>query len=250
MNRDEIAAALAEYKWYHRIRVAEGIYTPGVEGFVPLSAPVLKAMDRVDFGGRRVLDVGCRDGLFSFEAERRGASDVLGIDTCLSTGAVEFLIPHLKSAVKMWEMSLYELRPDEHGLFDVVLFPGVLYHLRFPFNALRTLTDMLEDGGRLIIETALYADAGTSPLLYCPSVEESPYEGSSVTFFNFHGLSSSLRTFGVEVDESFYIDPSHGRLKDESIVRGTLLCTRKRELEKPHLRDYWSGGEHRTWRKS
>jgi tRNA (mo5U34)-methyltransferase len=41
--------------------------------------------------GKRVIDIGCRDGMFSFEAERMGAAEVTGIDNDLSTAAVEFL---------------------------------------------------------------------------------------------------------------------------------------------------------------
>jgi hypothetical protein len=41
----------------------------------------LRAMDLVDFKDKKVLDVACRDGLFSFEAERRGARQVIGYRT-------------------------------------------------------------------------------------------------------------------------------------------------------------------------
>ena len=65
-----------------------------------------------------MLDIGCRDGLFAFEAESMGASEVIGIDNDLSKAAVEFLIPFLKSKVTMYEMNLYDLKPETFGLFD------------------------------------------------------------------------------------------------------------------------------------
>jgi 2-polyprenyl-3-methyl-5-hydroxy-6-metoxy-1,4-benzoquinol methylase len=128
------------------------VSTPGLEQFPEQAAPILRLMDTLDFTGKRVLDIGCRDGFFCFYAEGRGAADLLGIDTCLSLGAVELVIPHFQSKVKMMEMSLFELNKQEHGMFDIVLFCGVLYHLRYPFSALRTLADLVVEGGRMIID--------------------------------------------------------------------------------------------------
>ena len=79
-----------------------------------------------DLNGKRVLDVGCRDGLYSFMAERRGAADVIGIDNDLSKAAVEVLIPYFGSAVRMHEMNLYELTAARFGTFDVLIFADVL----------------------------------------------------------------------------------------------------------------------------
>jgi hypothetical protein len=69
----EILRQLEKYKFYHIIKLTDTISTPGVEAFAKLHEPVYRAMDRLDFKGKRVLDIGCRDGFFGFEAERRGA---------------------------------------------------------------------------------------------------------------------------------------------------------------------------------
>src|ERR687894_2788210 len=63
--------------WYHRIEVAPGVVTPGVHDSVAALA-VMGLPERLD--GKRVLDVGARDGHFSFVAEERGA-EVLAIDS-------------------------------------------------------------------------------------------------------------------------------------------------------------------------
>jgi 2-polyprenyl-3-methyl-5-hydroxy-6-metoxy-1,4-benzoquinol methylase len=132
------------------------VSTPGLEDFAKQAEPILRLMGRLDFVGKRVLDIGCRDGFFSFHAERRGAADLVGIDTCLSLGAVELIIPHFQSKVRMIELSLYELNAAEHGVFDIVLFCGVLYHLRYPFIALKTLADLVPHGGRMILSVCFY----------------------------------------------------------------------------------------------
>ncbi len=123
-----IEQRLQSYSFYHSIEVLPGVFTAGIERLRPIQEPVLEAIRATPLAGKRVLDIGCRDGLFSFEAERCGASEVIGIDRKLSPGAIEFLIPHLKSQVKMSLANVMDLTPATFGKFDVVIFAGVLYH--------------------------------------------------------------------------------------------------------------------------
>ena len=62
---------------YHRIELAPGVFTPGVNDSGKFLA--LLELPR-DLSGKRVLDLGTRDGYFAFEAERRGAAEVVAID--------------------------------------------------------------------------------------------------------------------------------------------------------------------------
>lgn len=249
MTESALSARLAEYQWYHIIRLTATLATPGNPDFAKTHPPVLRQMDSIDFQGKRVLDVGCRDGLFSFEAERRGAAEILGIDTNLSRGAIEVLIPLFQSRVQMRELSLYELVPEEHGRFDVILFPGVLYHLRYPFQALKSLADLLPDGGRMLVETGIFTDGDQRALLFCPIGEESPYERSSVTFFNRKGMIDSLISFGLRTEATDWISKQDRQRTDGGIVRGTFLCTKDSTLADGHPHHKWSGGVHKTWEK-
>jgi SAM-dependent methyltransferase len=250
MTDTEILAQLERYKFYHIIPLTPTISTDGVKDFARHHPPIIRQMDKIDFKGKRVVDIGCRDGLFCFEAEKRGAAEVLGIDNCLSIGALEFLIPYFKSKVQLREMGLYDLNTEEHGSFDVVLFPGVLYHLRYPFTALKTLADLLPDGGRMIIETGIFADDNKRSLLFCPVGSESPYEPSSVSFYNRKGMVDSLRTFGLKTDAADYQSDKDRNRTDGAIVRGTFLCTKDSSLAAEHPHHYWAGGSHRRWQKT
>src|SRR5262245_46932230 len=140
MTDNELAKKLEAYQFYHTIPLRAGISTPGHQEkwVVDVWNMVLKAMRAVEMRDRRVLDIGCRDGLFSFEAEKRGAREVIAIDNDLSKAAVEFLIPFFQSKVRMVEINLYDLTSERFGRFDVISFPGVLYHLRYPFWGLKT----------------------------------------------------------------------------------------------------------------
>ena len=152
----------------------------------------MKYVKSLDLKGKRVLDIGCRDGLFSFAAESMGAAEVVGIDNDLSKPATEFLIPYFKSKVRMELMNVYDLGPDKFGLFDIVIFPGVLYHLRYPFWGLRAIRSVLKPGGNLIVETPIWRGENNNAMLFCPIGKDSPYETSSCTFFNEKGLVDTL----------------------------------------------------------
>src|SRR5205823_8714428 len=84
MDEKEIREAIGRYKWYHNIRLTDTIVTPGYPGYVPAQNICLKRLESLDVKDKRVLDIGCRDGLFSFRAEAMGAREVVGIDNDLS----------------------------------------------------------------------------------------------------------------------------------------------------------------------
>jgi SAM-dependent methyltransferase len=199
MVEAEIQQKIAAYPWYHIIEVTDTLSTPGIPEYVPAQDLCLKHLKSLDLRGKRVLDIGCRDGLFSFAAERLGAAEIVGIDNDLSRGAVEFLIPFLNSKVQMSQMNLYDLKPQA-GRFDIVIFPGVLYHLRYPFWALQRIREVMARGGHLLIETAILNGLQKHAILFCPVGKENPYypDGTSCTFFNVKGLVDTLGSLGFD----------------------------------------------------
>lgn len=201
MDENQIKEAIEKYKFYHIFQLTETIATPGWKEFLALQKPIHEFLQSTDLKGKRFLDIGCRDGLFSLKAEKLGASEVIGIDNDLSPAATEFLIPFFKSSVKMHELNVLDLSPDRFGKFDVILFAGVLYHLRYPFWGLKRIVDTLVEGGTLILETGILVDDNRRPLLLCPIGAESPYEPTSCTFFNLKGLSDSLFSLGLVIEQ-------------------------------------------------
>jgi tRNA (mo5U34)-methyltransferase len=92
-----------------------------------------------DLTGMTVLDIGCNGGFYSIEMKRRGAKRVLGIDHdegYLAQG--RFAAGVLNMDIEFRQMSVYEV-PMLRERFDVVLFMGVFYHLRYPLLALDLL---------------------------------------------------------------------------------------------------------------
>jgi tRNA (mo5U34)-methyltransferase len=89
-----------------------------------------------DLRGKTVLDIGCNAGFYSIEMKRRGADRVVGIDTDDAyLEQARFAMRVVNADVELRKMSVYDVASlREH--FDIVLFMGVLYHLRHPLLAL------------------------------------------------------------------------------------------------------------------
>ena len=210
MDKNEILEAIARYKFYHIIQLTETISTPGWADAVPAQNLCLKHLESLDLKGKHVLDIGCRDGLFSFKAECIGADQVVGIDKDLSEPATQFLIPFFNSKVQMRQLNLYDLKPDTFGLFDIIVFPGVLYHLRYPFWGLKVIRDVMKVGGHLLIETAIWHGEPEKSCVVCPLGHEGPYDSdpTSCTFFNEKGLVDTMKSLGFETVNIEYLTKS------------------------------------------
>ncbi|MBA3348345.1 MAG: hypothetical protein H0T13_07265 [Actinobacteria bacterium] len=102
----------------------------------------------------------------------------------------------------------------------------------------------------MIVETGIFADGDERALLHCPVGAESPYEPTSVTFYNRKGLVDTLGSFGLRVDAAEYLSDEDRRRTDGAIVRGTFLCTKVASLLDQHPHACWLGGTHATWQKS
>ena len=92
-----------------------------------------------DLTGKTVLDIGCNGGFYSIEMKRRGAARVLGIDFDEDYLAqARFAADLLGHDVEFRQLSVYDVGALRET-FDVVIFMGVLYHLRHPLLALDLL---------------------------------------------------------------------------------------------------------------
>lgn len=166
--------------WYHKIELAPGIVTPGFD-LEPLWDQVRKVRGHIDYAGKRVLDIASFDGMFTFEAEKLGASQVVAAD-CLYKSFENFLFCREalgSRAVPYYNVSPYALterldvyfderydEPAEDRRFDIVQHLGLLYHLRDPMLSLSQARSVLKPGGLLLIETDMVLDRPESFMLF------------------------------------------------------------------------------------
>ena len=158
----------AEPYWFQRIEIMEGVFTTGwsdpqLEKLVYFGMPA-------DLTGMRVLDIGCAEGFFSFEAEKRGAREVIGIDVFPdSIRRFNIVREARQSSASAYLMNVYDLEPKRLGTFDLVLFYGVFYHLRHPQLALERIRSVCT--GKLMFQTVICEDPtlkGRPWARFCP----------------------------------------------------------------------------------
>lgn len=115
-----------------------------------------------DLTGASVLDIGCNAGFFSIAMKKRGATRVLGIDTDPRYLAQAALAAALEGVeLELRRLSVYEVSRLAET-FDVVLFMGVLYHLRYPLLALDLLAE--HTVGDLLVVQSLLRGSDDAPL--------------------------------------------------------------------------------------
>src|ERR1700761_2567092 len=128
---------------YHSIDLPDGSVLPGLQTVEHLRWRLGLFNLPQDLKGKRVLDIGAWDGWFSFECERRGAEvvavDCVALDTFLEAKQL------IGSKVEYLTLDVNELSARKLGRFDVVLFFGVLYHLRHPLLGLEKVVELSRD---------------------------------------------------------------------------------------------------------
>jgi tRNA (mo5U34)-methyltransferase len=129
--------------WYHSIELPTGEVIRGFQSVEQLRMRVRQFPIPEDLTGKRVLDIGAWDGWFTFECERRGAevvaTDCVPLDTFLEAREL------LGSRAEYLALDVGELSARRLGRFDIVLFLGVLYHLRHPLLGLEKVLELCTD---------------------------------------------------------------------------------------------------------
>lgn len=120
--------------WWHSFELPDGTKIEGVSSLKIQKERIAAFPIPESLHGKRVLDIGTWDGWFAFEMERRGA-EVVAVDHWDNPRFRE-MHKLLHSRVDYRRFDMYELTPDRVGTFDIVLFMGVLYHLKHPLLAL------------------------------------------------------------------------------------------------------------------
>jgi tRNA (mo5U34)-methyltransferase len=128
---------------YHSIELPDGSVLPGLQPIEHLRWRLDQFGLPQDLRGKRVLDVGAWDGWFSFECERRGAQ-VVAVD-CIPLDTFHEAKELLGSKVEYLTLDVNELSARKLGTFDIVLFFGVLYHLRHPLLGLEKAVELSTD---------------------------------------------------------------------------------------------------------
>lgn len=117
-----------------------------------------------DMEGRSVLDIGCNAGFYSVEMKKRGAGRVLGIDSderYLAQARLASEVLGLEE-IEYCKLSVYDVA-QLGECFDLVIFMGVLYHLRHPLLALDLIREHVA-GDLMLFQTMQRGSASVYPV--------------------------------------------------------------------------------------
>ncbi len=195
---DALRREVNAIQWWHSIDLGNGIVTPGPD---PTPARLREIQMPDDLSGLSVLDIGAWDGFFSFEAERRDAARVLATDSfCWGQGGwgtkagFELARRALHSHVEDLTIDPLDLSPESVGTFDVVLFLGVLYHMRHPLLALERVFSVTR--GQLILNTQVDLTAIERPAIAFYPDEELNHDSTNWSGPNPAAVVAMLRVVG------------------------------------------------------
>ena len=240
MTPEEISAELERLEpWFHRIDLGGGLFTKteSVMG-EPVDHPLgtwqtIQKLLPLDLSDKTLLDVGCNAGFYAFEAKRRGARRVLGVDgqrQHVRQGL--FVRKVLGLDVEFRRLNVYELDKRNIGQFDITLALGLLYHLKHPILALEKLYQVTKE--LLVIETAImpprqtpksfaYSFGASQTLLHPLAYVENPSEAKEQVFNWFlpgvEALLALLRNTGFAEVELVEV-------KDD---RAVVVCRKARD---------------------
>lgn len=132
-------------KWFHNMELG-GVRTAPEHALGDYPSVKWKRFAHAipsDLTGKSVLDIGCNAGFYSLEMKRRGAARVLGIDSSEEYLAQARFASEVSGAeIEFRKLSVYQLG-ELNEKFDIVLFLGVLYHLRHPLLALDLIREFV-----------------------------------------------------------------------------------------------------------
>jgi tRNA (mo5U34)-methyltransferase len=263
---DELLAQTHSFfGWYHTIELAPGVLTPGNKPLA-VQRREWDLMQLPDLAGRSFLDVGGVDGWYAFEAERRGARRVAVLDhylwsvdllaahehfeTLRARGETpggfawpgtafwkpdelpgkrrfDFARDVLGSSAEGIAVDFMECDLEAVGVWDVVLYLGVLYHMEDPIRALRRLRAVTRELAVVETEIAFYPDRpGETMWRFFPFSElnndESNWWASSLP-----GLLGALGAVGFSRAEVMFGWPSEAVPKGPPGYRRALMRWRR-----------------------
>jgi tRNA (mo5U34)-methyltransferase len=193
---EELQAQADSFLWFHSIDLGHGVTTKG------LTELALTPEQLPEFAGRSVIDIGAWDGYYSYLAERQGASRIVALDhyawgvdfaargaywtECFANGTLpdhdrdttdfwrpelpgrrgfDFAHQALDSKVEAVVADFTTIDLDGLGSFDVVLYLGVLYHMKEPLTCLERLHRITKEVAVIETEAIEVKGLGSASLL-------------------------------------------------------------------------------------
>lgn len=214
-SREALQKEIDGIHWYHEFDFGNGlraVSTSQADDHRRIWRFIESELDKIDFTGKKVLEIGCWDGYWSFYAERRGAARVLATDDVsqnwASGAGVRLAKQLLKSKVEINQsVSIYEAS-KLNETFDIIICLGVYYHLVDPFAGFAEVRHLMHENSLAIFE-------GDATLELRPDTYYWDMSDSSKSCFvpTQWGLNHMLKTAYMDVVSQSWMRPPQQALK-------------------------------------
>lgn len=211
--------------WFHNLHLPDGSQTRPdhpLGDFPAFKWAQIADAIPPDLSGWRCLDIGCNAGFYTLELARRGA-EVTGIDIN------DHYLRQARWAAAQWGLTdrvrfenrhVYDYARRPHDHFDLVLFMGVLYHLRYPMLALDAIRAL---GPRLMVFQTLTT----------PDRAVDARAMDDIGFQERETLEQPGWPRLAFVENSLNADPSNWWVPNHAAILGMLRATAFRVVERP-----------------
>ena len=222
LNRDELVRQIQDLgDWFHNLDLHGVPTAPNhfLGDFPNIKWKHIAKAIPEDLTGARVLDIGCNGGFYSIQLKRRGAERVLGIDVDdRYLNQARFAARQLSLDIEFQKMSVYDVDTIP-GQFDLVLFMGVFYHLRYPLYALDKIIKKV--GGKLVFQTMLRGS------------EQAKSWDENYHFWNKEVFNHPEFPCMYFIEQSYANDPTNWWLPNASAAEAMLRSSGLEILEHP-----------------
>jgi tRNA (mo5U34)-methyltransferase len=217
--------------WFHNLQVKHIPTAPDhfLGDFPRIKWTRFAATIPADLTGLTVLDIGCNGGFYAQEMKKRGAARVLGID-CDERylRQARFAAEANGFDIEFRKTSVYELDALTET-FDIVLFLGVFYHLRYPLYALDKVVQKVR---RYLLFQSLIRPF--------PKGTESPARADEYAFWEQAVFEQKLDFPRMHfIERGFADDPTNWWLPNIACAEAMLRSTGLEILSRPEEETWW-----------
>lgn len=167
LTDEELRAEVAKYPWFHTIELRPGVITPGKKSASLLEIEERHTLGNLNLKGKSVLDIGAWNGFWTLAAHKKGAI-VSSMDYPTWThpvfkGKETFDIVCREKGISPTTYLHDAQLPFPDAYFDIVLFMGVLYHMKNPLSVFDELKKVTKHA--LVLETVQDAMQAERPMM-------------------------------------------------------------------------------------
>lgn len=214
--------------WFHNLHLPGGVQS-APEHFLG-DFPAYKWRELAgwipeDLTGWSALDIGCNAGFYSFELARRGAR-VTAVDMndhYLAQARWAADVYGLADRIEFMKLQVYDLIEHERR-YDLVLFMGVFYHLRYPLLGLDIVARRV--GRLLCFQSLTMADA------------DAPRVPDDFPFSERHRLAGAGWPKMAFIEKSLEHDPTNWWAPNTAAVEAMLRSAGFRVIGSPGAETY------------